>query len=89
MKRAAKILSWIALVYGVPTMLLSMTWVFVGGWQMLMFLALIALPPLPMILTMDSTGWRTQPPIVPLALALLSLYVSTRVYQNFFHFRIL
>jgi hypothetical protein len=64
-----------------------MAGVFEGGWHIFKFLAIIALSPLPMILTMDSTGWRTPPPIVPLAMALVSAYVSTWVYQHFFSFQ--
>ena len=88
MKRAAKVLSWAALVYGLPPMLVSMTWLFEGGWRMFMFLVCIALPPLPLILTQDSTAWRKPPPIVTLAVAVVSLYVSTLLYQRFFGFRI-
>jgi hypothetical protein len=69
-------------------MLVSILWLFQGGWRMVLFLVLIALPPLPLILTQDSRDWRTPPPIVPLALAVGSLVVSTLVYQSYFHFRI-
>jgi hypothetical protein len=88
MKRAAKIFAWIALLYGVAPMLVSVLWLFEGGWRMLLYLGLIALPPLPLILTQDSTDWRRPPPIVPLALAVVSLLVSTLMYRNFFGFKI-
>jgi hypothetical protein len=88
MKRTAKIFAWIALVYGVPPMLVCILWLFEGGWRMFLYLGLTALPPLPLILTQDSTAWRTPPPVVPLALAIGSLVISTLVYRNFFGFRI-
>jgi hypothetical protein len=88
MKRAAEVLAWAALVYGVPPMLVSVTWLFVGGWQMLMFLGLVALPPLPLILTQDSTSWQKPPPMVPLALSIVSLVISSLLYRSFFGFKI-
>ena len=84
MKRFAKILAWITLVFGVPPMLVCIIWLFEGGWRMFLFLATAALPPVPLILVQDSRGWQTPPPAVPIVVAIVSLLASLFVYKRFF-----
>ncbi|MFL5335727.1 MAG: hypothetical protein ACJ8H8_21735 [Geminicoccaceae bacterium] len=88
MKRLAKTLSWIALIFGLPPMLVCVTWLFAGGLQFIMYLALAVLPPIPLILTQESTDWATPPPIVPLVLAIVSLLISVLIYSNYFRLSI-
>ncbi|MBR1143967.1 hypothetical protein [Bradyrhizobium sp. AUGA SZCCT0431] len=84
MRRAAKAFAWIALVYGAPPMLLLISGLFEGGWRMIVFLGLVALPLLPLILMQDSRDWRTPPPSVPLAVAVVSLVATTLLYLRLF-----
>jgi hypothetical protein len=84
LKRAAKLSAWIALAYGAPPMLLLISGLFEGGWRIFVFLGLIALPLLPLVLMQDSRDWQTPPPSVPLAMAVLSLVVSTLLYLRLF-----
>ena len=84
MRRAAKAFAWIALVYGAPPMLLLISALFEGGWRIIVFLGLIALPLLPLILLQGSRGWRTPSPGVPLAVAVVSLVTTTLLYLRLF-----
>jgi hypothetical protein len=88
MTRAAKTLSWTAFIFGIPPMLVCILWLFGGGWSMFVYLAMAALPPLPLVLTQDSTDWPTPPPIVTAALAVASIFVSIFIYSQFFRFSI-
>ena len=84
MKRGAKVFAWIALVYGAPPVLLLISGLFEGGWRVFVFLGLIVLPLLPLILLQDSRDWRTPPPGVPLAVAVVSLAATTLLYLRLF-----
>lgn len=84
MRRTAKAFAWIALVYGAPPVLLLISALFDGGWRAFIFLGLIALPMMPLILLLDSRGWRTPPPGVPLAVAFVSLVATTLLYLRLF-----
>lgn len=71
-------------MYGAPPMLLLISGLFEGGWRMIVFLGLVALPLLPLILMQDSRDWRTPPPSVPLAVAVVSLVATTLLYLRLF-----
>ncbi len=76
----SRLLAWLALVFGVPQVLIGIIGLYGGGWWMLFCLGLILLPPLPLILMQPSPAWPRLNPAVSPTLAVIVLLTSCLVY---------
>ncbi len=84
MTRAAAILAWLALLVGIPQVMLGILGLYLGSSGMLLFAGLILLPFLPLLLRawMRERGTPAQLEAVAIALALASMAVSAWTYSD-------
>src|SRR3954468_24305163 len=65
MKRAATLLVWLALVFGLPQALICGVLVFSSGWAAPLVLIFLLLPFVPLILMQEGGRWKRLPPAAP------------------------
>ena len=63
MKRAATLLVWLALLFGLPQIVICGVMIFSAGWLVApLVLILLLLPIVPLILTQEIQRWQKLPP---------------------------
>jgi hypothetical protein len=80
MKRAATLLVWFALVFGLPQALICGVLLFSSGWAAPLVLILLLLPFVPLILMQEVGRWRRLPPAATASAAVLSIAASGGFY---------
>jgi hypothetical protein len=84
MKWAAMLLVWLALVFGLPQIVICGVLLFSSGWAMPVVLIFLLLPFVPLILMQEVGRWKRLPPTVTATAALVSIAVSGGFYWMMF-----
>ena len=80
MKRAATLLVWSALVFGLPQALICCVLLFSSGWAAPLVLIFLLLPFVPLILMQEVGRWKRLPPAATASAAVLSIAASGGFY---------
>ena len=80
MTRAATLLVWLALVLGLPQILICGVMIFSSGWAMPLVLIFLLSPFVPLILMQEVRRWQRLPPAATATAALVSIAVSSGFY---------
>jgi len=84
MKRIAPLLVWLALVFGLPQVLICGVLLFSSSWAMPLVLIFLLLPFVPLVLMQEVRSWQTLPPAATATAALLSIAASGGFYWMVF-----
>jgi hypothetical protein len=86
MKRVATLLVWLALLFGLPQVVICGVMIFSAGWLVApLVLILLLVPLVPLILTQEIRRWQKRPPAATAAAALLSIAVSGGFYWMLYY----
>ena len=85
MKRVATMLVWLALVFGLPQVVICGVMIFSSGWAAPLVLILLLTPIVPLILTQEIRRWQKLPPAATASAALLSIAVSGGFYWMLYY----
>jgi hypothetical protein len=86
MKRAATLLVWLAVLFGLPQVVICGVLIFSAGWLVAPLLLIFLLSPLvPLLLIQDIRRWQRLPPEVTASVALLSIAVSGGFYWMLYY----
>ncbi len=86
MKRVATLLVWLALLFGLPQVIICGVMIFSAGWLVApLVLILLLVPIVPLILTQEIRRWQRLPPAATAAAALLSIAVSGGFYWMLYY----
>jgi hypothetical protein len=86
MKRLATALVWIALLFGLPQIIICGVMIFSAGWLIVpLVLILLLLPAVPLILMLEIRRWQKLPPAATASAALLSIAVSGGFYWMLYY----
>ena len=80
MKRVATLLVWLALVFGLPQVLICGVLLFSSGWAAPLVLIFLLLPFVPLILMQEVRRWQRRPPAATASAAVLSIAASGGFY---------
>jgi hypothetical protein len=80
MKGVAALLVWLALVFGLPQVVICGVVLFSSGWAMPVVLIFALLPFVPLILMQEVGRWKRLPPAATATAALVSIAVSGGFY---------
>lgn len=84
MKRLAALLVWLALVFGLPQVVICGVMVFSAGWLAPLVLILLLVPIVPLMMQ-EIPRWQRLPPEARASAALLSIAVSGGFYWMLFY----
>ena len=84
MKLVATLLVWLALLFGLPQVLICGVLLFSSGWAIPLVLIFLLLPFVPLVLMQEVSAWRRQPPAATATAALLSIAASGGFYWMVF-----
>jgi hypothetical protein len=86
MKRVATLLVWLALLFGLPQVVICGVMIFSAGWLVApLVLILLLLPIVPLILMQEIRRWQKLPPAATASAALLSIAVSGGFYWMLYY----
>jgi hypothetical protein len=85
MKRVATLLVWLALVFGLPQIVICGVMIFSSGWAAPLVLIFLISPIVPLILTQEIRHWQRLPPAATASAALLSIAVSGGFYWMLYY----
>ena len=86
MKRVATLLAWLALLFGLPQVIICGVMIFSAGWLVApLVLILLLVPIVPLILMREIHRWQRLPPAATAAAALLSIAVSGGFYWMLYY----
>ncbi len=86
MKRVATLLVWLALLFGLPQVIICGVMIFSAGWLVApLVLILLLLPIVPLILIQEIGRWQRLPPAATASAALLSIAVSGGFYWMLYY----
>jgi hypothetical protein len=80
MRRAATLLVWLALVFGLPQVVICGVLVFSSGWLAPLVLIFALLPLVPLILMQEVGRWKRLPAAMTAGAAVLSIAASSGFY---------
>ena len=84
MKLVAALLVWLALLFGLPQVLICGVLLFSSGWAIPLVLIFVLLPFVPLILMQEVRRWQRLPPAATATAALLSIAASGGFYWMVF-----
>jgi hypothetical protein len=85
MKRAATLLVWLALLFGLPQMVICGVMVFSSGWAIPLVLIFLLTPIVPLILSQEIRRWQRLPPAATASAAVLSMALSGGFYWMLYY----
>ena len=86
MKRVATLLVWLALLFGLPQVVICGVMIFSAGWMVLpLVLLFLLLPVVPLILMQEIRRWQKLPPAATASVALLSIALSSGFYWMLYY----
>jgi hypothetical protein len=86
MKTAATLLVWLAVLIGLPQVLICSVMIFSAGLLVApLVLILLLLPAVPLILMQDIRRWQKLPPAATASIALLSIALSGGFYWMLYY----
>jgi hypothetical protein len=86
MKRLATLLVWLALLFGLPQVVVCGVMIFSAGWLVApLVLILLLVPIVPLILMQEIRRWQKLPPAATATAALLSIAVSGAFYWMLYY----
>jgi hypothetical protein len=86
MKRVATLLVWLALLFGLPQILICGVMIFSAGWLVApLVLILLLVPLVPLILMQEIRRWQRLPPAATASAAMLSIAVSGGFYWMLYY----
>jgi hypothetical protein len=86
MKRVATLLVWLALLFGLPQVVICGVMILSAGWLVApLVLMLLLLPIVPLILMQEIRRWQKLPPAATASAALLSIAVSGGFYWMLYY----
>jgi hypothetical protein len=80
MRRVATLLVWLALVFGLPQVVICGALVSSSGWAAPLVLIFLLLPFVPLILMQEVGRWKRLPPAATASAAVLSIAASGGFY---------
>jgi hypothetical protein len=84
MRLVAALLVWLALLFGLPQVLICGVLLFSSSWAMPLVLIFLLLPFVPLVLMQEVRSWQTLPPAATATAALLSIAASGGFYWMVF-----
>jgi hypothetical protein len=84
MRLVAALLVWLALLFGLPQVLICGVLLFSSGWAIPLVLIFLLLPFVPLVLIQEVRRWQRLPPEATATAALLSIAVSGGFYWMVF-----
>jgi hypothetical protein len=84
MRLVAALLAWLALLFGLPQVLICGVLLFSSGWAIPLVLIFLLLPFVPLVLIQEVRRWQRLPPEATATAALLSIAVSGGFYWMVF-----
>jgi hypothetical protein len=84
MRLVAALLVWLALLFGLPQVLICGVLLFSSGWAIPLVLIFLLLPFVPLVLMQEVRRWQRLPPEATATAALLSIAVSGGFYWMVF-----
>ena len=84
MKPVAALLVWLALLFGLPQVLICGVLLFSSGWAVPLVLIFLLLPFVPLVLMQEVGRWQRRPPEATATVALLSIAASGGFYWMVF-----
>jgi hypothetical protein len=86
MKRVATLLVWLALLFGLPQVIICGVMIFFAGWLVApLVLILLLLPIVPLILMQEIRRWQRLRPAATASAAMLSIAVSGGFYWMLYY----
>jgi hypothetical protein len=86
MKQVATLLVWLALLFGLPQVVICGVMIFSAGWLVApLVLILLLMPLVPLILMQEIRRWQKLPPAATATAALLSIAVSGGFYWMLYY----
>jgi hypothetical protein len=86
MKRAATLLVWLALLFGLPQVVICGVMIFSAGWLLApLVLIFLLLPFVPLILMQEIHRWQRLPPAATASAAVLSIAASGSFYWMLYY----
>ena len=86
MKQVATLLVWLALLFGLPQIVICGVMIFSAGWLAApLVLILLLLPLVPLILMQDIRRWQKLPPAATASAAVLSIALSAAFYGMLYY----
>jgi hypothetical protein len=86
MKQVATLLVWLALLFGLPQIVICGVMIFSAGWLAAPLVPILLLLPLvPLILMQDIRRWQKLPPATTASAALLSIAFSGSFYWMLYY----
>ena len=85
MRLVAALLVWLALLFGLPQVLICGVLLFSSSWAMPLVLIFLLLPFVPLVLMQEVRSWQTLPPAATATAALLSIAASGGFYWMLYY----
>ena len=85
MKQVATLLVWLALLFGLPQIVICGVMIFSSGWAAPLVLIFLILPIVPLILAQEIRRWQRLPAAATASAALLSIAVSGGFYWMLYY----
>jgi hypothetical protein len=85
MKRAATLLVWLALLFGLPQVLICGVMIFSAGWLVAPLVLILLLLPLVPLMMQEIPRWQRLPPAVTASVALLCIALSGGFYWMLYY----
>jgi hypothetical protein len=85
MKRLATLLVWLALLFGLPQVLICGVMIFSAGWLVAPLLLILLLVPLAPLMMQEIPRWQRLPPEATASVALLSIVISGAFYWMLYY----
>jgi hypothetical protein len=86
MKQLATLLVWLALLFGLPQVVICGVMIFSAGWLVApLVLILLLMPLVPLILMQEIRRWQKLPPAATATPAILSIAVSGGFYWMLYY----
>jgi len=85
MKRLATLLVWLALLFGLPQVVICGVMIFSAGWLVAPLVLILLLVPIVPLLMQEIPRWQRLPPEAMASTALLSIAVSGGFYWMLYY----
>jgi hypothetical protein len=85
MTRVATLLVWLAVLVGLPQMVICGVVIFSSGWAIPLVLVFLLSPVVPLILMKEIRRWQRLPPVATASAAVLSIAVSGAFYWMLYY----
>jgi hypothetical protein len=85
MKRIATLLVWLALLFGLPQVIICGVMIFSAGWLVAPLVLILLLVPIVPLMMQEIPRWQRLPPEAMASVALLSIVISGAFYWMLYY----